>query len=199
MAFAPNSSPKRVTPDCRVTIPDVGFVDRYGEIAKPGHVEVNAGIAEELFEDHRAVEHADLGAVFGAPVVDIVSRDNAAGPGHVGDGERGSAWNEAAEVTRDQARVDIGAAARWKADDDAHDFAAIKLRHGALVESGAGALRCGQNEQSRNDELHHGGIQADRLIYLGAIVQNGSRGRTKTTEVSVSGFAPCPLRRCRFS
>ena len=80
----------------------IRFVDRYRQVAELGHVEMDPGVGEELFQDHRAIEHADLTAVARAVIEDMIAGDDAAGARHVSDGEGGVAGDVPAQMARDQ-------------------------------------------------------------------------------------------------
>jgi hypothetical protein len=87
----------------------------------------------------------------------MIAGDDAAGAGHICDDDGGIPWNESAQVARDQSRIDIGAAAGWKSDDNADNLASVKFFNCAvaggqvLLLRGKGWLRrrCGQNESYR--------------------------------------------------
>ena len=102
---------------------------------------VNARIAEELFEDHGAVEHADLAAVFGPRVENMIAGDNAPGAGHVCHRESRVTRDEASEMAGENPRIHVSTAARRKTDNDAHDFAAIEIRYPTVIDIRAAALR----------------------------------------------------------
>src|SRR5215831_13642757 len=49
--------------------------------------------------------------------------------------------DETSEMADENSRIYVGTAARRKADDDPHDFAAIEIRYGALIDIHAAAFR----------------------------------------------------------
>jgi hypothetical protein len=101
--------------------------------------------------DHRAHEdRADHGAVLGRDIVDMGRQHVAGGARHVADDDGGVARKVLAQVPRNQARIEIVAAAGRRTDHDGDGFALVELRHRVLP----GDWLAAQSQQ------HHGGADA---------------------------------------
>src|SRR5215510_8587290 len=64
----------------------------------------------------------------------MIAGDNAAGARHVCHRECRVTRDETSEMANENSRIHVGTAARRKADDDPHDFAAIEIRYDALID-----------------------------------------------------------------
>src|SRR5262249_57251882 len=61
--------------------------------------------------------------------------------GHVCRRECRVTRDETSEMADENSRIYVGTAARRKADDDSHDFAAVEIRYGVLIDIRAAAFR----------------------------------------------------------
>jgi hypothetical protein len=85
----------------------------------------------------------------------MIAGDNAPGAGHVCHRESRVTRDEASEMAGENPRVHVSIAAWRKADNDPHDFAAIEICDGTLIDIRAVALRrqnrsCRAGEQEKN-------------------------------------------------
>src|SRR4030095_10042014 len=71
----------------------------------------------------------------------MIAGDNAPSAGHVCHRESRVTTDEASEMADENSRIHVSTAARRKADNDPHDFAAIEICGGALIDIRAAALR----------------------------------------------------------
>ena len=106
----------------------VGKIRGGAEPDEFARVEADPGrVAENGEQRHVAGDRADGGAVVRGDRIEMVRGAQAAGPRHVLHHDRGVAGNVAAEISRDQPRAEIVAAAGTIADDHIDGPAAIKI------------------------------------------------------------------------
>jgi hypothetical protein len=88
----------------------------------------------------------------------MIAGNKAAGARHVCHRDRRITGDELAEIAGENPRINVGAAARRKADDDSHDFAAIVIRYSALIAICAWALRrrCRKRRAGKQDKNQRG-------------------------------------------
>ena len=86
--------------------------------------------AEHRLERGAAGDQAELGAILGRHVVEVVGREDAAGALHVLDHDRGRARQMLRQMPRHRARIGIVGAARVEADDQVDRAAFVELLDG---------------------------------------------------------------------
>ena len=106
---------------------DVVDVHHVADPVELAHVELDAGLPERLVGRRRLAEHREHGAVLGRDLVEPVGGAAAAGARHVLCDHRRLAGDVLAEITREEFAIDVVAAARAIADDQAHGLAAIEV------------------------------------------------------------------------
>ena len=88
----------------------------------------------------------------------MIAGNNAARARHVCHRDCRVTGDGVAEIAGENPRINVGAAARRKADDDSHDFAAIEIRYSALIAIRAWALRrrCRKRRAGKQDKNQRG-------------------------------------------
>src|SRR5262245_17568669 len=115
-----------------------GFIERASNIVlgrdadifKLARIEFDAGIADHLVDNLVAVKVDDGESVWLGDLVNVVGGDETGGPWHVLDDNRRISGNVSTQMTGDQARIAIKAAAGGKADDKLDRFALVERRGG---------------------------------------------------------------------
>src|SRR5262249_39886642 len=119
----------------------------------------------------------------------MIAGDDATRARHVCHGERRVTRDETSEMADENSRIYVGTAARRKADDDPHDFAAIEIRYGALIDIHAAAFRrqswsrrAGEQENKKNTFFDN--YLFSHPPFFGALNKNSGQTILKTSAFS---------------